>query len=274
MMMRRALLSSLIGVSWMGSLLMTSSCSRSGSEDQPIEITTKNPLQAALGSELDWTFDARRGSRQLRIIDITFDNLPLGMRKISEPKSIRLKGKVLTRDLRTGLIRVTAYDEKACDESYERLKKMATAEVKSTGNTSMTIPVSPCKLDSGQAYTHAAQFMGHGYFNWTMIDGADALPIESYPKFIAEHLFKSSFQAPPDGMVEIPSREAPDSGDVTLGLCAARPRKQCGKDPSCLWGLTSCISKDVTGRIPSEASLATGTSQGGTSVIINGEMKQ
>jgi hypothetical protein len=253
--------------------VLATSCHRKNPEDLPVRITPTKPLTAQLGQEIDWSFTAERGSRKLNIIDIAFDNLPLGVMKIHEAKPLILKGKVLTRDIRLGLIRVLAFDEIACNNSYERLKKMATEQVQATGNTNMTLPTSPCKLAGGNDYANAGEFMFQGYFSWTMTDGPDDLSIDQYPKFIADHLFQSTYKSPVDGMIEIPTRESPDSGDVLLGACAAIPRKQCGRDPNCLWGLVSCISKDVTGRSVATSSLAAG-SQTGATIIIDGDAKQ
>jgi hypothetical protein len=251
------------------------SCSRSVSEDLPIKITPNKPLTAKVGDEVEWSFNAKRGSRQLRVVDISFDNSPLGMRKVfdEKQKTITLKGKVLTRDVRHGLIRVTGFDEKACDDNYERLKQMATEQVKATGNKDMAIPTNPCRLAGGTDYSDASQFMQPGYFAWAMIDGPESLAVEAYSEFIAKNLFAVTFTPPGDGMVEIPSREAPDTADVTIGRCGALPRKQCGKEQDCLWGLGACISKSTTGRSPVSEAIANG-SQSPSNASPQGKVKQ
>jgi hypothetical protein len=142
---------------------------------------------------------------------------------------------------------VTAFDEKACYDDYARMKKLAAEEVKATGNTDMAIPIAPCKLSRASDYSNASSYMAQGYFSWQLNDGPDNLAPEKYRAFVAENLLKSS-RPLPDGMMTIPQYEAPHTNDVILGVCAALPRKRCGKDPGCLWGLSSCISKDATAR--------------------------
>jgi len=228
-------------------LIAASGCSKTNWQETPVRISPTKPLVASLGQDIEWSFEATRGSRKLRILEITYNNVPLGVVRTNGSKGFVIKGKALTRDIRSGLIKVTAFDEKACDDGYEQMKKLATEEVKATGNTNMAIPLSPCKLSRASDYSNASSYMAQGYFSWHLNDGADNLAPEKYQAFVAENLLKST-RPLPDGMMTIPQYEAPHTNDVILGACAALPRTQCGKDPACLWGLSSCISKDATGR--------------------------
>jgi hypothetical protein len=223
------------------------SCTNSNWQDTPVQITAKKPLTVTLGQDVDWSFEAVRGSRKLRIVDVSYNNLPLGVLKSKVGESFILKGKALSRELRDGLIEVTAFDEKACEEGYEQLKKLTEADIKATGNTNVAIPVSPCKLSGGSDFSNARTYMAQAQFAWQFVDGPDALTPDQYPAFVAENIFKTP-RSLPEGMLGIPGYEAPHTVDVTLGACAALPRKECGKDPDCLWGTVSCISKQVTGR--------------------------
>jgi len=248
------------------------SCTSSKWQDTPVKISPKSPLNVALDQEIEWSFAAMRGSRKLRIIDISYNNLPLGVLKAKSGDSIILKGKPLSREIRDGLIEVIAFDEKACNEGYEQMKEMATKEVKATGDTNISLPTSPCKLTGGSDFSNALAYMAKAQFAWQFVDGPDALDSEKYPEFVAEHIFKTP-RALPEGMLEIRGNEAPHTVDVTLGECAALPRKQCGKDSDCLWGVTSCISKSVTGRKASTLGL-TGGAEAGAVIIPQEGIKQ
>jgi hypothetical protein len=210
-----------------------------------------------LNQEVEWAFTATRGSRKLKITDISYNSLPLGVLKHQDGKSFVLKGKVQTADARSGLIAVTAYDEKACQDVFEQMKKMVADQVKSAGNTNVSIPVSPCELKRMSDYSAASSYMMQGYFTWRLQDGTDDLKPENYPAFVSGNLFKTP-QSLTDAIRGIPLDEAPHTVDVFLGTCASRPRKLCGEDPSCLWGVNSCSSKEATGRVAQPDSSTTG----------------
>lgn len=237
------------------------SCTSPSWQDTPVKITPNKPLTVTLDQEIEWSFDATRGSRKLRIIDVSYNNLPLGVLRSKNGDIIALKGKPLSRDVRDGLIEVTAFDEKACDEGYEQLKKLTEEDIKATGNTNIAIPVSPCQLKGGSDFSNAMAYMAKAQFAWQFVDGPDALPAEKYQEFLAENIFKTP-RTLPDGMLAIPNHESPHTVDVVLGACAALPRKQCGKDPDCLWGPISCMSRNTTGRKASAKGITDGTEAG------------
>jgi hypothetical protein len=202
---------------------------------------------------VEWSFTAKRGARNLRIIDVAYNNLPLGVLKSTDPQGIRLKGKVLSSEIRHGLIRVTAFDEEACKNGYERMKKIIEQDIKQTGNTKIAIPVYPCDLKRSNDYAAASSEMSYGYFAWRLQDSSENFKPDDYRTFAIENLLRIG-QSLPSDLVSVPENEAPHTVDVVLGPCAAHTRKICGQDSSCLWGITSCISKESTGRSESSSS--------------------
>lgn len=267
---KHSALSTAVGVSFLGLI----SCSRPHWQDIPIQINPKKPLTASLGQDVEWSFEAFRGSRKLRIVAVSFNNLPLGVLRSTDANAITLKGKPLSRQIRNGLIEVTAFDEKACEEGYEQMKEYTAQQVRATGNTNVAIPTSPCKLTGGADFSNASPYMATGRFAWQFVDGPDVLSPEKYQAFVAENSFKTR-RPIPRGVLAIPSNEAPHTVEVVLGACAALARKECGKSSDCLWGGTSCLSQSITGRKAAPSPKSGGPSAGSDSgASASGGIKQ
>lgn len=235
-------------------------CSRAVKTDEPIRIVPDKELVARLGEDVTWTFKAYRGSREVMVVESLPGDLPLGVVRKFDAKVPTLAGKVLARDVRHGVIRVTAFDERACAEAYEAMKKAATEQVKKTKDTNVSIPASPCDPVFVSSMSTPPEFMSYGYFAWHMIDGSDQVAIEDYGKFFAEHFGVASKRQPAINIVAVPDREAPHTVYPWLGSCAVRERSTCGGASDCLWGRVSCISKDAVGQSPAASSKEKGKS--------------
>jgi len=236
------------GLATVGLLFLVFSCSQAVKTDEPIRIVPDKELVAKLGEDVTWTFKAYRGSREVMVVESLPGDLPLGVIRKFDAKVPTLAGKVLTRDVRHGVIRVTAFDEKACTEAYEAMKKAATEQVKKTKDTNVSIPASPCDPVFVSATSTPPEFMSYGYFAWHMIDGSDQVAITDYGKFFAEHFGVASKSQPAINIVAVPDLEAPHTVYPWLGSCAARERRFCGGASDCLWGRVSCLSKDAVGQ--------------------------
>ena len=102
---------------------MATSCHRSTYDDQPIQIIAVQKLNAKIGDTVNWTFEARRGKRAIPIVNINAGLLPFGVRV--EPQGFAVGGKVLGSEMRTGRIRVTAFDKEGCLREFENTKRLA-----------------------------------------------------------------------------------------------------------------------------------------------------
>lgn len=229
-------------------LLFAGGCSRAVTTTEPVRIVSSgSPLKVKLNDDVNWTFKAYRGSRELVVMEILPMDVPLGVVRDFKASVPTFSGKVLTRDVRHGVMRVLAFDEAACNQAYEGMKKATESYVKTSKDTNVAIPVSPCSRDTISPQATSPEFLSYGYVTWHMTDGPDEIASEEYGAF-----FNKNFESPSKlqirtNLLSIPENEAPHTVDVWLGACAAKDRRFCGSHPDCLWGRFSCISKDATG---------------------------
>lgn len=239
------------------SLALTSlvfGCESTLKTDEPIRIVADRSLNVKVGDDVTWTFKAYRGRREVMVVEAISSGLPLGVIRNFEAKVPTLSGKVLSRDFRHGLIRVTAFDEKACTQAYQAMKKVTTERVAETKNTDVTIPASPCDPVTVSPVATPPEFLSVGDFAWHMVDGPDQITVDDYGSFFSQYFAVAGKNPTKLNFIPIPEREAPHTVDVTLGSCAAKERRLCGSSPDCLWGWLSCISKDATGATSSNSS--------------------
>ena len=232
-----------------------SACTRQNWRDTPIRIEPVKPLTAAVGQDVNWSFRAWRGNRELKIINITARLLPVGVMPIRDPKNPSLTGKVVSRQVRQSVIRVVAFDKESCVDEFEVMKKTAVKNAIDAGKKDVAIPISPCDLTSGGTSLEAQAHTGQALFMWHLVDGPDAVQPSDYASFVASSLksaprpeVKKSPHTLP-AFIGVPNAEVPHTLDPVVGACAKLDRKQCGKDAVCLWGRVSCISKETTGHV-------------------------
>jgi hypothetical protein len=250
-----------------GSFVSWSCSGGFGDKLPPIEIQSKgSSLDVTVGQNVDWTFVAKRGRRDIAVIDVASPRLPFGVKPVYEPGKFGFSGKILGRQFRGGLIQVTAFDKDACERAYSDMKKMVEKNMRESKASEATIPIEPCKVSAANIDPAMTEFVSRAYYYWHMSDAPDDLKPENYRQ-VAEALAceaagncsseqqlfapeaakavvvkkgkKPSFA---EVFVVIPRNEAPSSVEVVLGECARFERKECGKDKSCLWGRGSCVT--------------------------------
>ncbi len=245
--------------------LVALSCSGSlGGKLPAIQVQPKgSSFAVTVGQEVDWTFSAKRGGRDIDIIDVASARLPFGVKPVYEPGKFGFKGKVLGRQFRGGLIQVIAFDKKACEQGYADMKKMVEKNMRETNQSEATIPLDPCKPSAAMSDPAMEQYISKAQFYWNMTDGVDELKPEMYRQVAvalgceasgsctASEQFYAGDQSAKAKLkknlarnlfVVIPGNQTPPSVDVVLGECARFERRECGQDKSCLWGRGSCVS--------------------------------
>lgn len=254
--------------------LISISCSGGFGDKLPaIEVVPKGTsFDVSVDQDVDWRFVAKRGRREISIIDVSSPRLPFGVKPDYEPGKFGFKGKILGRQFRGGLIQVTAFDKEACERSYSDMKKMVEKNMRETKTSEATIPLEPCKPSAANSDPSMAEFVSRAYFYWHMADAPDELKPENYRQ-VAESLACEAAGTCASGeqffpadaskqvvskkpkkpiaaevFVVIPRNEAPPAVDVVMGECARFERKECGKDKSCAWGRGSCVTASAVSK--------------------------
>ena len=260
--------------------ILTLSCGRKTNVEDlpPIKIEARGNFDVAVGQDVEWKFKAMRDGRDMKIIDVSAARIPFGVVPIYEPGNLGYRGKIMGRQFRGGLIKITAFDSKLCEQEYDNMKKLVEKNVKETKSTEVSIPVNPCSGSLSARDPNMEQFLSDGYFYWYLTDGPDSMTAENYKNVIESMACeaaddcknvddikklskpvasgKKNSNAPkiksrdlslPGTFAVIPPKEAPHTFDVSLGECTRFEREQCGHDKSCLWNRAACISGDYTG---------------------------
>lgn len=250
-----------------GGLISVSCSGGFGDKMPPIQVLPKgSSFEVIVGQEVEWRFVAKRGRREISIIDVASPRPPFGVKPVYEPGKFGFKGKILGRQFRGGLIQVTAFDKEACEQSYADMKKMVEKNMREARSSEATVPLEPCKPGSAISDPSMSEFVSRAHFYWHMSDAPDELKPEDYRQ-VAEALSceaagacasDEQFFAPDPSklattkktkkpsaakiFVVIPRNEAPAAVDVVLGECARFERKECGKEKECAWGRGSCVT--------------------------------
>jgi hypothetical protein len=259
------------------------SCRSGNIEDHPIVIEAETKLEASVGSDVHWTFKATRGGRLLQIKDISASILPFGVK--SNYQNMSYTGKVLGRQIRSGFIKVTAFDKESCLRNFELMKTSAVKNTIAGGGKDVTVPTSPCDLKNQTSVTQAGDSVSTGYFRWHMTGGPDTATDANIKELllnlsraaarakqstndsssaavVAKKITKKSIIKPMTArtptpidkisVTDIPFLESPHTTEVVIGTCAKFKRQYCGTDKDCLWYGATCISKNSTGRLSKE----------------------
>ena len=246
-------------------------------ENAVIKILANQPLEAEFGSEINWGFRAEINGRPIRIVDITASRMPFGVGLKKEKDNLLITGRVEGRQFRTGTITVTAFDEKGCRDGLKLIAEVAGKNTpRDTEPADLAIPYRECDPEKFKGIPQGVENFYYGKFTWQLIDGIDRLTPSEYgsyfksvvcldrsdcPRGIFSSLNLKGSSAgtraqknpPPDEtifQIFIPAGEAPSTSLMLLGNCAKYDRKYCGKDHSCLWTGTVCVSSRETGLAP------------------------
>jgi hypothetical protein len=251
------------------------SCHRNETlENAVIKILPDQPLEAEFGKEIKWGFRAEINGRPIRIVDITSSRLPFGVGLTKENGNLVVAGKVEGRQFRSGIITAVAFDEKGCRESMKLIAEVAGKN--GTGDAKqkdLAIPYRECDPDKFKGMPQGIENFYQGKFTWQLVDGIDRMNPGEYSDYFKSFICfdrpdcsrgmfssldlmvpsagkRSLKNIPPDEtmfQLFIPAGEAPSKGLMILGNCAQYERKYCGKDNSCLWTGSVCVSSKTTG---------------------------
>lgn len=271
-----------VGLLTLSSLFITSlSCRRYRSaEESIIKIIPQAPLEARLGAEVRWSFKAEIDGHPIRVIEIGASRLPFGAKIDKENGEYLIRGKILGRQFRGGIVTVVAFDEQGCRQSIEDSKKVAGRNALATGAQDVAIPLQECDANKISGLPMGRENFYTARFPWQIVDGPDEMDTTKYGDYFKSKtcgdgqeclrgIFrklelpqppKNKKNAPQQKISEndplfytvIPLYEAPHTGDMLLGECALYPRRFCGRGKGCLWTGKFCVSADVTGLTPAD----------------------
>lgn len=243
-------------------------------ENAVIKILPNQALDAEFGKEIKWGFRAEINGRPIRIVDITASRMPFGVGLVKENGHLLIAGKVEGRQFRSGIITAVAFDEKGCRDSMKLIAEVAGKNTVGDGQrTDLAIPYRECDPEKFMGIPQGIENFYQGKFTWQLVDGIDQMKPSEYSAYFKSFICfdrpecprgmfssldlrtpqidkRASKNIPPDETVFqmfIPAAEAPSTSLMLLGTCAKYDRKYCGKDSSCLWTGTVCVSSKTTG---------------------------
>ncbi len=240
-------------------------CQRIDPDAGVIKIFPVQELKVETGKEVNWRFKSEKAGRSVKIIDVQFDRLPVGVTVEFKNDEFILSGTALPSIFSEGNIKVTAYDEEVCKQSIvDGLgfadKVLAKFGFKVKGNN---------PLCNYSIHKNSLLFAKSGSFRWfseqyaeTSLNGSSQnQPVDMNPDIknilasIAETALKnpltdatyaqnrgSEFSSQKSGIFLIPPREAPHQGLSYMDACYLYELDQCGVTGDCVWHSGGCAS--------------------------------